>query len=350
MREKIAFLQLVELVAKKASTTNRMSELFLQELFAVITQSLSEGQSVKLKGLGTFNVKNDTEGVEVTFIPDSLLSETVNAPFAQFKPVELCDEVTDKQLAQIDASVDTKPAASVENVELSETIEPAEDSHPVEVEQEPKAEFVEEPLQRGQVLPREVTKEPANFPAKPSNKIKWLAIAAVLAAIALVAGIATHYSRKGSTATVAKTDTIAPLPSAATPIINDTLRNNNRLFDMAKRHYGDQAFWVYIALENQEKYPNYHKIPYGALLVIPPADKYGINSDSKQSLRRAYAEAIKLRNELKALEVNDNEEKGPIDNKELKAIEKMKNTNGKSSSKHTSRHHKRTYKHHRHHR
>ena len=69
---------------------------------------------------------------------------------------------------------------------------------------------------------------------------------------------------------------------------------------MAHKHYGDQAFWVYIALENQKQYPDYNKIPMGAALVIPPAEKYGINSDSKKSLKDAGIEAMKLYKQVKA--------------------------------------------------
>ena len=106
MKETIAFSQLVELVAKKANTSARMSELFLQELFAIVTQSLASGEVVKIKGLGDFNVKPGDNGKDVYFTPDKSLAEAVNAPFAQFKAVELCDAVTDERLAEIDACME----------------------------------------------------------------------------------------------------------------------------------------------------------------------------------------------------------------------------------------------------
>ena len=369
MKEKIAFPQLVELVAAKASTTSRMSELFLQEFFATVSQALSDGKSVKIKGLGSFLATKTDGEASVQFTPNNDLAEVVNAPFAQFKPVELCDEMTDEQLADIDASMEPKPAALVENVELSSTIEPAKDSLPIEVEQEPKAEFVEEPQQEEPVLPREDTIEPANFSAKPSKR-KWLAIAAALAAIALIAGIATLYSRKGSNDTVAKTDTIAIAPSAATTTVTDTLRNNNSLLDMAKRHYGDKVFWVYIALENQQQYPNYKKIPKESALTIPAPEKYGINSDSKQSLRKAAEAASELKKSIKpkilkiknldeeTTEVHDKKTTEIIDKKNSEIVDKKKDKKLKDKHKieedteqntdidstATSRHHK-----HRHH-
>ena len=108
MKETIAFPQLVELIAQRATTTTRMSELFLQELFVVISQELTEGKSVKINGLGTFkSQKTDTEK-HVIFVPDKELAQAVNAPFAQFKPVELCETLTKEQLDEIDASMTPK--------------------------------------------------------------------------------------------------------------------------------------------------------------------------------------------------------------------------------------------------
>ena len=54
MNNKVTFPELVEQVAQYANTSKRMSELFLKELFATISQSLIDGESVKVKGIGTF--------------------------------------------------------------------------------------------------------------------------------------------------------------------------------------------------------------------------------------------------------------------------------------------------------
>ena len=53
MNNKVTFPELVEQVAQYANTSKRMSELFLKELFATISQSLIDGESVKVKGIGT---------------------------------------------------------------------------------------------------------------------------------------------------------------------------------------------------------------------------------------------------------------------------------------------------------
>ncbi len=341
MKEKIAFPQLVELVAEKASTTSRMSELFLQELFATISQALGKGETVKIKGLGTFKTEKDDDGKNVIFIPDNALAEAVNAPFAQFKPVELCDEVTQEQLDEIDAAMQPEPEA--EPVAEPVEVEPVQDVKQEVEKVEEVVETVEVPQQEGTTEPQE--EAPVDVP-KTTNKRKWIAIAAGIAAIALVAGIATHYIKNGSNETVAQADSIAAPKPAAAPVVTDTLRNDNRLFDMAQRHYGDQAFWVYIALENQQQFPDYHKIPKGSAVVIPPAEKYGINSDSKQSLKKAAKAAVELK-AATTQKVEPEKDDKALEKKELKekskdAVDKKEDLEDKvndSGRKHHHRHH-----------
>ena len=346
MKEKIAFPQLVELVAEKASTTSRMSELFLQELFVTISQALGKGETVKIKGLGTFKTEKDDDGKNVIFIPDNALAEAVNAPFAQFKAVELCDEVTQEQLDEIDAAMQPEPEAEPV-AEPVEAVEPVQEVKQEVEKEEEVIENVEEPQQEVATEPQE--EAPVDVP-KTTNKRKWLAIAAGIAAIALVAGIATHYMKNGTNETVAQADSIAAPKPAAAPVVTDTLRNDNRLFDMAQRHYGDQAFWVYIALENQQQFPDYHKIPKGSAVVIPPAEKYGINSDSKQSLKKAAKAAAELK-AATTQKVEPEKDDKALEKKELK--EKSKDADAKladkkegsedktddSSRKHHHRHH-----------
>lgn len=350
MKEKIAFPQLVELVAEKASTTSRMSELFLQELFATISQALGKGEMVKIKGLGTFKTEKDDDGKKVAFIPDNALAEAVNAPFAQFKPVELCDEVTQEQLDEIDAEMQPEPVATATVVEPVEVVEPAQDVVDEVEKEEEEIETIEEPQQEATEPAAELQEEAHVEQSKPSNKRKWIAIAAGVAAVALVGGVAMHYMKSGSNETKAQTDSIATPKPAAAPIVTDTLRDDNRLFDMAQRHFGDQAFWVYIALENQQQFPDYHKIPKGAAVVIPPAEKYGINSDSKQSLKNAAKAAAELK-AATTQKVEPEKDDKALEKKELK--EKSKDADAKladkkegsedktddSSRKHHHRHH-----------
>ena len=218
MKEKIAFPQLVELVAVKASTTNRMSELFLQELFATVTQALGEEQSVKIKGLGSFKVIKENNSKDVLFTPDKSIADAVNAPFAQFTPVELSDEITDEQLAAIDDSMAPQDHQQEEQKpELEQTIEPEQELLPLhETEPEPQREETH-------IEPVIDTVSPPQQPNKTKTKRLWIALAALAAVIAIIIGIvALNKSANKIKTPVIATDTIASKTTVTNTATSDT--------------------------------------------------------------------------------------------------------------------------------
>lgn len=133
MNNKVTFPELVEQVAQYANTSKRMSELFLKELFATISQLLIDGESVKVKGIGTFKLTevsprksvdvNTGEEIEIpghkklSFAPDKDMEEAINQPFMHFETEILDDDVTDDQLAAIDAGVPTEAPAEAATAE-----------------------------------------------------------------------------------------------------------------------------------------------------------------------------------------------------------------------------------------
>ena len=163
MNAKITFVELVDLMAKATSTTKRVCELFLKDLFAVVSQALIDGESVTIKGVGTFkvthvkprksvNVKTGSPMQiagynKVTFTPDKSLAEAVNQPFAQFETVILDDAVTDEKLDEIDKS---HPSA------VGAIAQPEEPKQPAKAAQEPAAPTATalpdpEPLPEGEI-------------------------------------------------------------------------------------------------------------------------------------------------------------------------------------------------------
>lgn len=156
MNNKVTFPELVEQVAQYANTSKRMSELFLKELFATISQSLIDGESVKVKGIGTFKLTevsprksvdvNTGEEIEIpghkklSFAPDKDMAEAINQPFMHFETEILDDDVTDDQLAAIDAGVPIEAPAEAAPVEeeiddTADTEAPAAEA-PVAAEEE----------------------------------------------------------------------------------------------------------------------------------------------------------------------------------------------------------------------
>ena len=99
--------------------------------------------------------------------------------------------------------------------------------------------------------------------------------------------------------TIADTEIIAPVdtvekvetPAPVASVVTDTVRVNYYLTKMSRKHYGRYEFWVYIYEENKDKIPNPNKVSTGLVVVIPPAEKYGIDKNNEESVQKALAKA-----------------------------------------------------------
>lgn len=102
------------MLADASGRSKRFSEDFLREFFSIISERLEDGESVKIKDLGTFRLSRvePRKSVDVTtgkpmeisghskvvFIPSKEIAEKVNAPFEAFSSIEIGDDVDIEQL------------------------------------------------------------------------------------------------------------------------------------------------------------------------------------------------------------------------------------------------------------
>lgn len=189
MNNKVTFPELVEQVAQYANTSKRMSELFLKELFATISQSLIDGESVKVKGIGTFKLTevsprksvdvNTGEEIEIpghkklSFAPDKDMAEAINQPFMHFETEILDDDVTDDQLAAIDAGEPTEAPAEAVPVEEETDDTTATEAPAAEASVAAEEEVVMSPVFVAPVEepePEEAETE-AEAPVEPSEEV-----------------------------------------------------------------------------------------------------------------------------------------------------------------------------------
>lgn len=107
--------------------------------------------------------------------------------------------------------------------------------------------------------------------------------------------IAVEKTDSVSSATKASTevDTASAVvtPSQTASVVLDTVRGNRYLTTMALEHYGKKKFWVYIYLENKSSLTDPDNIAPNTVVVIPPADKYGIKAGDKASEADAERQA-----------------------------------------------------------
>ncbi len=375
MNRKLSIIELAELVAAKAQTTNRMSELFLKELFATVSQELTEGRGVEIKGLGSFvmpTAMTDDDEAVIEFAPAQCVADAVNQPFAQFEPMELSDDLTPEQLQQlteIEPAHEQAPEAAPEEMTEEPPVKLPEEA-PVAVPEEIPAEPpVEAPVE--EELPEEVppviseevpplmpmkaaqeTEKPAELPepaapieepsensepSEPSESavsqdfeaekrkvaksslLKGIVVGALGALLltsllwilfgpnGVITGSATN---KADTTVVAKADAAtqkaAPAsvfttskpkpvePKKEIPVIRDTVTAKRPLTVIARKHYGNEFFYVYIYEENKDRIRDVNNIAPGTEVIIPLASKYGFDPKDPQSIKQAQLKSMQL--------------------------------------------------------
>ena len=125
METKITLPQLAKTLAQKKDLTQKDAEAFLREFFDAIIQNVTTDKLVKIKGLGTFKLIEvlDRESVNVntgeriiipghtklSFLPDPLLKDTINKPFADFQTVIINDGTNLEEMERIPEE-EEKPA------------------------------------------------------------------------------------------------------------------------------------------------------------------------------------------------------------------------------------------------
>ena len=122
MNAKISLSELTDLLSRKSDCTKKEAEQFLKEFFSLLSDTLVQGESLKINGLGQFrqiwvdartsvNVHTG-EPMEIpghyklSFTPDKSMREAVNAPFSAFIPEVLPDDVVLDMPEDSDASDD----------------------------------------------------------------------------------------------------------------------------------------------------------------------------------------------------------------------------------------------------
>lgn len=401
MNNKVTFNEIVESIAEATSTSKRVCELFVRELFSTISQALIDGESVKIKGIGTFKITkvksrksvsvstgetiNIGEHSKLSFTPDKALAEAVNQPFAQFETVFLDDAVTDEKLADIDRQYpslfeqetqqEVEPAAEPEQETESGLADAKEPEPEQQNEPEPEAELEPEPEKPHRApamavpIPdpeSETEQQEKPAPAEPSETVEanpvsrpmlvgipidgpsqpvpepepeeetgkddyfyrpaprnaytptpeqlesmprkrgglqwqgdkqWLLLVIGIVIGCLLSWLLMKACNKVETSspvekTVVATDSVPYADTVVVEqenpdVITETVTTQVVLSTLAAKHYGSQWFWVYIYEENKDIIDNPDNVPPGTKVVIPPAEKYGINAKDPKSVKKA---------------------------------------------------------------
>lgn len=167
MNSKITFQDAASLLADISGESRKLCEDFLREFSSTVSDALAEGESVKIKGFGTFKLVeiderksvNVATGEEmripvhsrVSFVPSKELAASVNAPFSAFETVEIPDDVTDEEIESIEDQDEnaiplySEPTENTEEYEL--TLQPGKSETPESQNDEESLTYEEEPAE-----------------------------------------------------------------------------------------------------------------------------------------------------------------------------------------------------------
>lgn len=331
MNEKISFPDLVGLLSSKMNITKKEAETFLKEFFTVSTEVITSGEELRINGLGLFkpiwveargsiNVQTG-EPVEIpghyklSFIPDKVLREAVNAPFSSFSVEVLNDHVPIEDMTAVPSQDidENNDICNTENVELQDS---------KEIREKEEEDCYEDYLRKS-----------------ASRKSFWWGVLSAFGIIIIclaggvffmgndspyVVKIGEYTLSLGKQSidsrpmnnntesivlpenkdtlsemekdSVLKDSVISVSPLAAPEVkpVIETIRSGIFLTTLARKYFGHKAFWVYIYEENKDVIKNPNQVPIGTRLTIPSASKYDIDANNRTSVENAKALAAKI--------------------------------------------------------
>lgn len=323
----------------ETGTSEALCRSFVGEMFALVAERLLEGEAVEIKGVGRFDV---VDGV-VRFAADADVAAAINSAFDCFEAIELADDYDGEVQAEesaADAADEQAPAEETpdetpaEEPQTEERVDEIKEDEPVA--DDPAADSaVDESVDQSDEKSEEAEKTEDEADAEePVEAVeprrRWRFVwgflsgfltAAVLAAVAyfFVSGLqkapaapAVDHAADSTTAAAdataaddsADVKTVEPepvaKPEADAPVASKEqvfkVTNTAYLSNISRKFYGHYAFWVYIYLENKDVIKDPDNLPVGAELRIPAPEKYGINKDDPESVRRAEIKALEVKN------------------------------------------------------
>jgi nucleoid-associated protein YgaU len=218
----------------------------------------------------------------------------VNEPFSLFEPVEL--------FSWMETNLEKKAKSEIETQ--------------AEAQKEIKEEAKEELNTETKPQENSVYFKPVDIHRSHIKNSQWPFIASCILILLLITGSIFFFDKEESEfpeplieqTQVIEEDTIPVIPdtlSSDFPVpeqlisekIADkpvsvsgkkrTIQDGDRLTTIAFEEYGNKNFWIYLYEENKQIMKNPDQITSGMTIIIPPAEKYGINKKDEKSIEEA---------------------------------------------------------------
>lgn len=359
MSNRVLVLQdIVKALSHETDTSEALCQSFVKELFAIVAERLMDGESVTLKGVGRFDV--DGGEVRFVADPDTAAAinsafdcfEAIeladdfdgDEPVAEDETPDAAEEevaTTADETAGTEDVADESPADGVEPEEKESQTDGLEDSEADSEEEKEEdtaeadaddetvtEETAEEETEETAEEAEETVEEEYDDEPQPKRggcRFAWgflagFVTAAVVAAVAwfCLFGVVKKPSSQPAviaddTAKVAAADSDSTAavekpqeqseektaePEKESKKAEQTFKVTNTAYlsNISRKFYGHYAFWVYIYLDNKDIITDPDNLPVGAELRIPAPEKYGIDKNNPESIRRAEIKALEIKN------------------------------------------------------
>ena len=359
MSNRVLVLQdIVKALSHETDTSEALCQSFVKELFAIVADQLMDGESVTLKGVGRFDVDGgevrfvaapDTaaainsafdcfEAIELAddFDGDEPVAEDVTPDAAEEEAATTADEtagtedVADESPAdgvepeEKESQTDELEESEADSEENKEECTAETDADDETVTEETAEEETEETAEEAEeTVEEEYDDEPQ--PKRGGCRFAWgflagFVTAAVVAAVAwfCLFGVVKKPSSQPAviaddTAKVAAADSDSTAavekpqeqseektaePEKESKKAEQTFKVTNTAYlsNISRKFYGHYAFWVYIYLDNKDIITDPDNLPVGAELRIPAPEKYGIDKNNPESIKRAEIKALEIKN------------------------------------------------------
>ena len=359
MSNRVLVLQdIVKALSHETDTSEALCQSFVKELFAIVAERLMDGESVTLKGVGRFDVDGgevrfvadpDTaaainsafdcfEAIELAddFDGDEPVAEDETPDAAEEEAATTADEtagtedVADENPAdgaepeEKECQTDGLEECEADSEEEKEECTAEADADNETVAEETAEEETEETAEEAEeTVEEEYDDEPQ--PKRGGCRFAWgflagFVTAAVVAAVAwfCLFGVVKKPSSQPAviaddTAKVAAADSDSTAavekpqeqseektaePEKESKKAEQTFKVTNTAYlsNISRKFYGHYAFWVYIYLDNKDIITDPDNLPVGAELRIPAPEKYGIDKNNPESIKRAEIKALEIKN------------------------------------------------------
>ena len=359
MSNRVLVLQdIVKALSHETDTSEALCQSFVKELFAIVAERLMDGESVTLKGVGRFDVDGgevrfvadpDTaaainsafdcfEAIELAddFDGDEPVAEDETPDAAEEEVATTADEtagtedVADENPAdgaepeEKESQTDGLEESGADSEEEKEEDTAETDADNETVAEETAEEETEETAEEAEeTVEEEYDDEPQ--PKRGGCRFAWgflagFVTAAVVAAVAWFCLFGVVKKPSSQPAVIADdTAKVAAADSDSTAAVEKSqeqseektaepekeskkaeqtfkVTNTAYLSNISRKFYGHYAFWVYIYLDNKDIITDPDNLPVGAKLRIPAPEKYGIDKNNPESIRRAEIKALEIKN------------------------------------------------------